>query len=151
MMRDVQSHPCMWNEQSYKDSQHHYYKNKQTSHYTFIRNISCLTHSATKCHNKKFVCPYCVCTYFNTQEALSNHLDKKHHYIGNKFVCEKCLNVFHTQEVKEFHNGICMVKENEPHIVEYPTYDRAIQWEEQDNYMLSRIPTLWWLISSVSC
>ena len=77
----------------------------------------------------------------NTQEALNNHMEKKHPYIENKFVCEKCLNVFHTQEAKEFHDSICMVKESEPCVVEYPTYDRAIQWEERDNYMLNRIPT----------
>ena len=35
-------------------------------------------------------------------------MEKKHPYIGNKFVCEKCLNIFHTQEAKEFHDGICM-------------------------------------------
>ena len=96
-----------------------YYKNEQTSHYVFIKNISCLIHNATKSHNTKFVCPYCACTYFNTQEALTNHMDKKHPYIRNEFVCEKCLNIFHTQEAKEFHNSICMVKENEPRVVEY--------------------------------
>ena len=92
-----------------------YYKNDQTSHYAFIRNISRLIHSVTKSHIKKnFVCPYCACTYFNSQEALGNHMEKKHPYISNEFICEKCLNVFHTQEAKEFHDGICMVKENEP-------------------------------------
>ena len=90
-----------------------YYRNEETSHCTYIRNILQLIYSATKSHHTKFVCPYCTCTYFITQEALSNHLEKKHPYIGNEFVCEKCLNVFHTQEAKEFHNGICMTKENE--------------------------------------
>ena len=75
-----------------------YYKNVETSHYAFICNISHLIHSATKCHQKKYVCPYCACTYFNMQEALTNHLEKKHPYIRNEFVCEKCLNIFHTQQ-----------------------------------------------------
>ena len=126
-----------------------YYKNEQTSHYAFIRNISRLIHSATKSHLRKFVCPYCACTYFNTQEALNNHMEKKHPYIDNEFVCEKCLNVFHTQEAKEFHDSICMVKENEPRVIEYPAYDRSIQCEERYNYMLSRIPT--WMVADFEC
>ena len=96
-----------------------YYKLGQRSHYAYIRNINRLIHCATKSHHTKFVCPYCACTYFNSQEALTNHLEKKHPYISNKFVCEKCLNIFHTQEAKEFHDPICMVKENEPQVVEY--------------------------------
>ena len=103
-----------------------YYRNEETSHYAYIRNISRLIYSATKSHHTKFVCLYCACTYFNSQEALTNHLDKKHPYISNEFVCEKCLNVFHTQEAKEFHDSICMVKENEPRVVEYPAYDKPI-------------------------
>ena len=51
--------------------------------------------------------------------ALTNHLDKKHPYINNEFVCKKCLNVFHTAEAKEFHDSICMMKENELRVVEY--------------------------------
>ena len=126
-----------------------YYKNEQTSHYAFIHNISCLIHSATKCNNRKFVCPYCACTYFNTQEALSNHMDKKYPHIKNEFICEKCLNIFHTHEVKEFHDMICIVKESEPQVIEYPAYDKPIQWEEQDNYMLSHIPT--WMVADFEC
>ena len=103
-----------------------YYKNETTSHYAYIHNISRLIHSATKSHNMKFVCPYCACTYFNTQEALSNHMEKKHPYIDNEFVCEKRFNVFHTQEAKEFHDGIYMVKENKLQVVEYPAYDKPI-------------------------
>ena len=41
---------------------------------------------------------------FQLAGHLTNHLDKKHPYINNEFVCEKCLNVFHTAEVKEFHD-----------------------------------------------
>ena len=89
------------------------------------------------------MCPYCACTYFNSQDALTNHLDKKHPYINNKFVCKKCLNVFHTAEAKEFHDLICMVKENELQVVEYPAYNKPIRWEERDNYMLSRTPPGW--------
>ena len=126
-----------------------YYKNEETSHYAFIRNISRLIHSAAKSYHTKFVCLYCACTYFNSQEALTNHLDKKHPYISNEFICEKCLNIFHTQEAKEFHDSICMVKENEPRVVEYPAYDKPIRWEERDNYMLSRIPT--WLVANFEC
>ena len=81
-----------------------YYKLEQRSHYTYIKSISQLIYNSTKPHNKKFICPYCACTYFNSQDTLTNHLDKKHPYINNKFVCEKCLNVFHTAEVKEFHD-----------------------------------------------
>ena len=103
-----------------------YYRNEQTSHYAYIRSISHLIYNSTKLHNKKFVHPYCACTYFNSQDALTNHLDKKHPYINNEFMCEKCLNVFHTAEAKELHNSICMVKENELHVVEYPAYDRPI-------------------------
>ena len=73
-----------------------YYRNDETSHYAYIRNIGRLIHSVTKSHLRKYVCLYCACTYFNSQEALTNHLEKKHPYINNKFVCEKCLNVFHT-------------------------------------------------------
>ena len=126
-----------------------YYKNEETSHYAFIHNISRLIHSATKSHNTKFVCPYCACTYFNIQVALGNHMEKKHPYIGNEFVCEKCLNVFYTQEAKEFHDSICMVKENKPRVVEYPAYNKPIQWEERDNYMLNRIPT--WMVADFEC
>ena len=42
-----------------------------------------------------------------------------------------------------------MVKENEPRVVEYPAYDRPIQWDERNNYMLSRIPT--WLVADFEC
>ena len=76
-------------------------------------------------------------------------MEKKHPYINNEFVCEKCLTVFHTQEAKEFHDSICMVKENEPCVVEYPAYDKPICWEERDNYMLSRIPT--WMVADFEC
>ena len=70
-----------------------YYKLEQRSHYAYIHNISRLIYNSTKSHNKKFICPYCACTYFNTQEALSNHMDKKHPYIENEFMCEvpQCL------------------------------------------------------------
>ena len=122
-----------------------YYRNEETSHYAYIRNISRLIYSATKSHHTKFVCLYCACTYFNSQEALTNHLDKKHPYINNEFMCKKCLNVFHTAEAKEFHDSICMVKESEPRVVEYPAYDKPIHWEEKDNYMLNRIPT--WMVA----
>ena len=49
-----------------------YYKLEQRSHYVYIHNISRLIYNSTKSHNKKFMCPYCVCTYFNSQEALTN-------------------------------------------------------------------------------
>ena len=126
-----------------------YYTLDQRSHYAYIKNISRLIYNLTKSHNKKFVCPYCACTYFNTQEVLTNHIDKKHPYIDNEFVCEKRLNVFHTAEAKEFHDMICMVKENEPRVVEYPTYDKPIRWEEKDNYMLNRILT--WMVADFEC
>ena len=77
-----------------------YYKLGERSHYAYIHNISRLIYNSMKSHNKKFVCLYCACTYFNTQDALTSHIDKKHPYINNKFVCEKCLNIFHTQEAK---------------------------------------------------
>ena len=76
-------------------------------------------------------------------------MDKKHPYISNEFVCEKCLNVFHTAEAKEFHDSICMVKESKPHVVEYPAYDKPIHWEEKDNYMFNRIPT--WMVADFEC
>ena len=38
---------------------------------------------------------------------------------------------------------------NELCVVEYPAYDRAIRWEERDNYMLSRIPT--WKVADFEC
>ena len=53
----------------------------------------------------------------------------------------KSVSMSSTQEAKEFHDSICMVKENEPRVVEYPAYNKPIQWEERDNYMLNRIPT----------
>ena len=53
------------------------------------------------------------------------------------------------QKAKEFHDSICMVKENEPRVVEYPAYDKPIRWEERDNYMLNRIPT--WLVADFEC
>ena len=108
-----------------------YYKLEQRSHYAYIWSISCLIYNSTKLHNKKFVCPYCACTYFNSQDALTNHLDKKHPYINNEFMCEKCLNIFHMAEAKEFHDSICMVKENEPQVVEYPAYDKPIHWKRR--------------------
>ena len=76
-------------------------------------------------------------------------MEKKHPYIDIEFVCEKCLNVFHTAEAKEFHNSICIVKENEPHVGEYPAYDKPIWWEEKDNYILNRIPT--WMVADFEC
>ena len=115
----------------------------------YIQSISHLIYNSTKSHNKKFVCPYCTCTYFNSQDALTNHLDKKHPYINNEFMCEKCLNVFHTAEAKEFHDSICMVKESEPRVVKYPAYNKPIQWEEKDNYKLNRIPT--WFVADFEC
>ena len=76
-----------------------YYKNKKTSHYAFISNISRLIFNSTKSHNRKFVCPT-VLAHTYSQEALNNHLDKKHPTLTTN-LCEKCLNVFHTQESKE--------------------------------------------------
>ena len=64
-------------------------------------------------------------------------------------LCEKCLNVFHTAEAKEFHDSICMVKENKPRVVKYPAYDKPICWEEKDNYMLNQIPT--WMVANFKC
>ena len=43
-----------------------YYRLGERSHYAYIWNISRLIYNSTKSHNKKFVCPYCACTYFNS-------------------------------------------------------------------------------------
>ena len=97
--------------------------------------MSRLLHNVTKSHQKKCVCPYCACTYFNYQETYLNHIEKKHPYIENEFMCKKCLNMFHLEEAMQFHHMICIVKEREAHMVEYPAFNCPIKWVERDNYV----------------
>ena len=123
-----------------------YHKNEEgKAHYGFIKNMSRVIHQATRHGGKKFVCPYCACVYFHSQEAFSNHLETKHPYLDNDFVCEKCLNTFHTYEALQFHQMVCMVKDREARKIEYPAYERPIRWDENNNYMLNRIST--WIVA----
>ena len=41
------------------------------------------------------------------------------------------------------------MKENELQVVEYPAYDKPIQWEERDNYMLNQTPI--WMVADFEC
>ena len=74
-----------------------YYKNKQTSHYAYIWNISCLIMLQQSVITRRSMCAHTVPAPTSIRRRLSNHIDKKHPYIENEFVCEKCLNVFHTR------------------------------------------------------
>ena len=61
-----------------------------------------------------------------TRRSFQQSHGEETSYVENEFVCEKRFNVFHTQEAKEFHDGIYMVKENKLQVVEYPAYDKPI-------------------------
>ena len=43
--------------------------------------------------------------------------------------------MFHLEEAMQFHQMICIVKEREAHMVEYPAFNCPIKWVERDNYV----------------
>ena len=109
-----------------------YYKNDQISHYAFIGTLvgsSTVQQRVTSESLSVLTAPVPT----STHRRHSTITWRKSTLHQQQFICEKCLNVFHTQEAKEFHDSICMVKENELQVVEYPAYDKPIRWEEKDN------------------
>ena len=98
-----------------------YHKNDEgQSHYVFIKNMNLLLRSVTKPSHKVFVCSLTVHAHTSThKKTYLGHLEKKHTYIDNEFVCEKYLNTLHTEEAMQIHKIICMMKEWELQLMEY--------------------------------
>ena len=125
-----------------------YYRNEETSHYAYIRNISQLIHSATKCHHTSLsahtvLAPTSILRRHSTTTwTRSNHTSGMNLCVRNASMC-----FTHKRQNSSMTASAWSKRVSRELSSTQPMINPSAG--KRDNYMLSRIPT--WLVAIFEC